>query len=425
MRTSQTLNLEMSGARSALADVTARLNQSAAAGTDPSQEDIGKADAATREIRSMEVRYRAAVLTEENEDREARMAGEMDPETRELHGLETNSRMHRYIGAALEMRSVDGAEAELNSHLKIAGNRFPLQILAPSEAELRARETRAVTDAESTITPRSWIDRLFAETAASRIGVTMESVAPGVSSHPVTTAGAAFAMEVRGDDAADAAWTIGVSEAKPKRGAVRAIFNIEDSARLPGLEDALMRDLRGAMTEGVDRAIFKGFDGGSGTSGDIVGLQSAAIGETVVTQANKIKADKTLEAFSAMVDGEHAISYGDLNVVASVGSWRLWEQTIANSAVENMTIAAFLREAGLSWSSRGQISTVTTAGAFGAYVGRARGISGAAVAAVWSSGELIRDPYILAKSGQIALTINYLWDLVFARTSNFARIKYS
>ena len=257
-----------------------------------------------------------------------------------------------------------------------------------------------------------------------RVGVTMESVAPGVSSHPVTTAGASFAMEVKGDPAPDAAWTIGVTEAKPKRGAVRALFNVEDAARLPGLEDALMRDLRAALVEGVDKSVFKGYDGGSGTSGDIVGLQSAAIGETTLTQTNKLKADKTLEAFSNQVDGEHAIGYGDLNVVTSVGAWRLWENTIAAATVENQTIAAFLREAGMSWSSRGEIDTNTANGDYGAFIGRARGIEGAAVAAVWSSGELIRDPYTAAKSGQVALTISYLWDFIVARTSNFARLKF-
>ena len=66
----------------------------------------------------------------------------------------------------------------------------------------------------------------------------MESVPAGVaSSHPVTTAGASAAQRQRSTDAAaDAAWTIGVTEMKPKRNAVRLLFSIEDAARIPGLE---------------------------------------------------------------------------------------------------------------------------------------------------------------------------------------------
>ena len=41
---------------------------------------------------------------------------------------------------------------------------------------------------------------------------------------------------------------------KPKRGSVRAIFSVEDDARMPGLEDALVRDLRGALMDGIDKA---------------------------------------------------------------------------------------------------------------------------------------------------------------------------
>ena len=45
---------------------------------------------------------------------------------------------------------------------------------------------------------------------------------------------------------------------KPKRGSVRAIFSVEDMARLPGLEDALRRDLRAALMDSIDKAIFRG-----------------------------------------------------------------------------------------------------------------------------------------------------------------------
>ena len=367
-----------------------------------------------RQLRAAQI----AVEAEEAEQRTAVPTDDGDGEDRELQNLRGKVKLSGYVTAAVEQRSADGAEGEYNAARKIAGNRFPLELLAPAEQ-------RATTDGDTLTTPRRWLDRLFAGTAAERVGITMESVAAGVASYPVTTAGASAAQRQRSTDAAaDATWTIGVTEMKPKRNAVRLLFSIEDAARIPGLESALTRDLRMALMEGVDRAIFLGDATATGTDADITGLQTATISETTVSQANKIKGPETLTAFTGQVDGIHAMGLGDLRVVTSVGAWRLWENTIINSAADNMTLAAFLRTAGLSWMSRGEIDTNTANGDFGAFVGRGRGIEGAAVAAVWEAGELIRDPYSGAAKGEVALTLCYLWDFALPRSDNFSRIKF-
>ena len=372
----------------------------------------------------LERQLRAAQVAVDAEEAEQRAAGdaarqpEGDAEDRERAELRAKVRLSSYVTAAVEQRAAAGAEAEYNAAVGIAGNRFPLELLAP-------REERATTDTNTTTTPRRWLDRLFAGTAASALGVTMESVPAGEASFPVTTAGASAAQRGRSEAAADAAWTLGLTELKPTRNAVRLLFNIEDAARIPGLESALTRDLRMALTEGVDRAIFLGDSGANENSADITGLTTAGITEVEVSQANKVKGPETLTAFTGMVDGIHAMGLGDLRVVAAIGAWRLWESTVINSAADNMTLAAFLRTAGLSWSSRGNIETATDDGDFGAFVGRSRGIEGAAVAAVWEAGELIRDPYIGASKGEIALTLSYLWNFGLPRTDNFQRVKFA
>ena len=350
---------------------------------------------------------------------------EGDAETRERTELRNKVKFSSYVAAAIEQRSADGAEAEFNAALGIAGNRFPLELLAPPEQRAARVETRATTDVDTMTTPRRWLDRLFAGTAAQRLGISMESVPTGSASFPVTTAGASAAQRARSTDAAsDAAWTIGVTEMRPKRNAVRLLFSIEDAARIPGLESALTRDLGMALTEGIDRAIFLGDATATGTDADIGGLSTAAITEVSVTQANKILGPGTLGAFTGLVDGVHANMLSDLNVVAAVGAWRLWEDTVINSAAENQTLAAFLRMAGLSWTARGEIETATDDGDIAAFVGRGMGIDGAGVAAVWEAGELIRDPYSGAAKGEVALTLCYLWDFALPRASNFARIAF-
>ncbi len=372
----------------------------------------------------LERQLRAAQVAVEGEEAEQRAAGEAarqpegDAEARERAELRRKVRLSGYVTAAVEQRSAGGAEAEFNAALGIAGNRFPLELLAPPV------EHRATTDTDTATMPRRWLDRLFAGTAAERVGVTMESVPAGVASFPVTTAGASAAQRGRGEAAADAAWTVGVEELKPTRNAVRLVFNIEDAARIPGLESALTRDLRMVLTEGIDRAIFLGDAGANENSADITGLQTAGITETTLTQANKVKGPNTLAAFTDLVDGIHAMGLGDLRVVAAIGAWRLWESTIINAAADNMTLASFLRAAGLTWTARGEIEAATANGDFGAFVGRGKGIEGAGVAAVWEAGELIRDPYSGAGKGEVALTLCYLWNFGLPWTANFARLKF-
>ena len=128
-----------------------------------------------RQLRASQV----AVETEETEQRAAAAAAGSPAdrgEDRELTELRSRCGMGGYLQAAVEQRGADGAHAEYNAARGIAGNRFPLEMLAP--------EARATTNTDTQTVPRRWLDRIFAETAAMRIGVTMESVPVGAASFP-------------------------------------------------------------------------------------------------------------------------------------------------------------------------------------------------------------------------------------------------
>ena len=401
-----------------LSEVRSRLNEISGLEGDAFTPEI-RTEAGTLqgEYGDLEVRHRAAIVATPPET-VTETVDAPDAEMRERLELRGRSRVHRFMSAAFDMKAVDGAEAEFSAASGNAGG-FPLELLAPE-----APEIRATTNAETVSRPGKWLDRLFAVAAAKRLGVTMRSVPAGVASLPVTTAGASGAQQDRGESTTDAAFTVGVTEMKPKRGSVRAIFSIEDQARLPGLEDALKRDLRMALVDSVDKAIFRGDAGPSTAAYDLVGLQTAGVGEITLTQANKVKGKETLAKFLGLVDGLHAESLGDLNIITSVGTNVLWGSTIVAAAVENQTLAQFLRANGMSWGTRAAIDTNTVNGGFGAYIGLSRGIDGAAVAAMWESGSMIRDPYSDAAKGEVALTLNYLWDFAVPRTASFKRLKF-
>ena len=377
----------------------------------------------TKEVKSAEVELQAALVAQPEPDKAVEKRAEDQPVETAEDKAETELRSKinfgRYVGAAMAGTGiVGGAEGELNEHLGLEANMFPLDLLVSPV------EKRAARDGDSDVNARSWVDRVFADSAAMRLGINFESVAPGVTAHPVLTAGGSGEQRGRTQAAAAATYSFTVSELNPTRNAVHSVYSIEDHARVPGLSDAILRDMRAGIVEKVDRTIFRGDATANEDTADIAGLQTLTIGEETITQANKVKADKTLEAFLSFVDGLYAASLADLSVVAAVGANTLWYSTIHNSAADNETVARFLMAAGLSWMVRGHIESNTANGDFGAFVGLARGMSGAGLAPVWNRGELVRDPYSLANKGEVKLTVNWLWNFGLPRTANFKRIKF-
>ena len=275
----------------------------------------------------------------------------------------------------------------------IAGNRFPLELLH------HRTDQNIVPDRPGQRGHAD--DRLFSGAASQSLGITMESVPVGVASYPVTTAGASAAQRGKDEAAGDTAWTIGVKELKPKRNAATLKFSIEDTARIPGLESALTRDLRMALVEGIDRAIFLGDDGASGADADITGLLTAAdVVEKTITQTNKVKVSNVLELFAELIDGKAAMTPAQLQTVMAVGANTLWAHTLANTGnAVDTTISEFLSRWGMSWVTRGDIEDSTANGEFGAFLGLGRGLEGAGVAALWEAGILTRDPYTDAAKG--------------------------
>ena len=375
-------------------------------------------------LRSMESELQAALLVAPDpETKETRKDPETNTETsdeKELRHLRSNVEFGRYVSAAMAGHGVtNGAELELNQHLKIQDGYFPMELLAGK------LEKRALRDGDAQASQGTWLDRVFRDTAAQRVGISFRPVPPGVAAFPVTTHGGAPQQRGRTQAAAERTYTVAVTEIKPARRAVHGVYSVEDDARLPGLGAAIERDMRMAMVESVDLAVFNGDDGANENTADIVGMETASIDEATLTQTNSKKADEVLKFFLAYVDGQYAASLSDVRIVTSVGANVLWYGSIHAATVDNQSIAQFLMASGLSWTARGGIDTATTNGKFGAYVGLARGVDGAGIAAVWEQGQLVRDIYgDHATQGEVGLTLNYLWQLAFPRTDNFKRLKF-
>ena len=395
-------------------EVRARLAELATA--EVTDETRGELDTLKTEYADNERRQAALIISGDTPEP---MENQHDAEGHEFRQLLESSDFSRYVAAAMSGTGVsDGAEKELNDHLGIAHNYFPLRMLA-------GVEQRAIIAGEAMESQGTWLDRVFHGTAAERVGVSFRPVPPGVAAYPVTTAGGSPLQRGRTEAQAASTYTVAVTEIKPARRAVHGVYSIEDDMRLPGLSEAIERDMRMAMTESVDRAVFQSDTGANENVADITGMRTSGdITEFTVTQAEKVSGLEVLKKFLVYVDGSYASSMADVRIVTSVGTNVLFYGTIHAATVDNETVAQFLMRSGMNWTVRGGIDTNTANGDFGAYVGLNRGIEGAGIAAVWEQAQLIRDPYSGADKGEVELTLNYLWQLAFPRGDNFKRMKF-
>ena len=402
--------LEVSERRTALAGLL-----------DAETPDLEAIETAKHAVTDAEKRMQAVMVAEGGNEPVERTTGQpADAEARELVELRERVSLGPYVAAAMAGAPImAGPELEYNEHLGLPANYFPLELLAGG------LEMRAARDGDGEGNQATWLDRVIRDTAAARLGVTFPSVPHGVAAFPVMTAGGSGAQRGRTQDTAESTFTVAVTELKPTRHSVSGIYSIEDELRLPGLAAAIERDMAASIMESIDLAIFNGDNTANENIADITGFRTAGVVESTITQANKIQGDELLKLFLAYVDGVYATTMADVRMVASVGSNALWGGTVHAAAVDNQTVAAFLRANGVNWTVRGGIDTNTANGDFGAYFGLARGVDGAAVAPVWNRGQFIRDVYgDRATKGEVGLTLNYFWAFGIPRTDNFKRLKF-
>ena len=82
------------------------------------------------ELKAQEVELRAAIEADDDDDDGTTPEPSEDAESRELTELRGKVGMGAYVGAAMERRGVvNGPELELNQHLGIPGDYFPMSLL--------------------------------------------------------------------------------------------------------------------------------------------------------------------------------------------------------------------------------------------------------------------------------------------------------
>ena len=170
MTTAQKLAIRASEIRARLAAIAGE--------PELSDETRSELDTLRKEYTDVETRAQAAIVSEAAPI-ETRHREETDPEGREMRSLISKCNVGKIFDSALEHRSTDGPERELQEFHRLNENQVPLALL----------ETRAVSPAPGQVgqNQQPIIPYVFPQSAAAFLGVDMPTVPVGDSVFAVLT----------------------------------------------------------------------------------------------------------------------------------------------------------------------------------------------------------------------------------------------
>ena len=403
MTASQTLSVRLS-------EIRQRLNEIAGLEGDAFTDEIRQeSDRLTTEFRDKETQYRAA-LTAEGDEAERRAAGTDTAEDRERRELRAQSRLARYISAAIETRGVDGAEAEYAAACECPGL-VPLELFGGTAeqraAEWRARQTghvehRAVTpgpaNADVQQNQAPVVPAIFDRSVAPYLGIEMPTAAAGLASYPVLSTSLTGGVVAASADAAETEGAFTVVTAEPRRltGALR--IRREDVAKLVDLEPSLQSNLSMVLSDEFDKQSVNGNGADPNLNGVLQQLTNPA-----APAANAEDFGRYAVAFASHIDGLFATMPGDVRGLVGPHTIRHMASTFGGANSDRSAYSYLSTEFGGVRATR-RIAD-PAANIQQAIIRRTNPAGNrVAVAPVWSGLELIRDPYTVAGKGEIVIT---------------------
>lgn len=380
----------------------------------PSEDEIRTMDEFDREYRSNETRYRAALIAEDTERRDA--GDELETRTaQEWADLMAGFEMRQVALSLDEGRPLEGQTAEIVSELRSAGGFRGIPV--PWQA-LETRNTVAAGTPDPVQT-RPIIGRLFPDSVTARMGAQMISIDAGAVEWPVTTS------------AVSAGWADGesadVAGPTPYATTDRAMapdHNLGVQMRITrktlkqsgaALEQAVRRDMSGAMGVALDQAAFLGTGANGQPLGVITGAATYGITSTAVdalaswgafraavTRFMTSNAAGSPDAVRALVRPE-LWDYLDSALITGTAVSE-WDRLVKNIPASNIAMTnSALPAPSASPVQTSALLTTAAGGVAPIFIG------------AWGAVDMIRDPFSDAQSGGLRITALATLDVTVAR----------
>lgn len=382
----------------------------------PSEEETRSMEELDTEYQSNEVRYRAALITEDEERREATAVLENRGED-EWRSLVSRFELRQVAQHLHEGAAIDGETAEVIAEMRNSGGYQGVPI--PWGAlEQRVGETVA-SGTPDPVSTRPIIDRLFPSSVAARMGGSMVAIDRGDVEYPVATSSVAAAWQAdeTADVAGPTAYTTVDRPLKPDHtlGVQMKLTRKSLLQSGAGLEAAVRRDMNGAMSQAMDAAVFLGTGAGGQPTGLFTGAAAWGITETAIDAAADyaaFRAAATRFMVANAVASLDGIRLGlrpelfdamDANLITGTATSE-WDRLKAKIGSVVMTSNAIAAPTGTPEASSA-ILTTSAGGVPPFFVG------------AWGGVDLIRDPYSDAASGALRLTALATLDVTISRAA--------
>jgi HK97 family phage major capsid protein len=371
-----------------------------------------------KEYRDNEVRYRAALIAEDTERREA--GAELETRSgREWSALMRSFEVRQVANFFDEGRALSGQTAEIVAELRSKGSYrgIPLPLAA---LETRAGETVASgTPDLKFVAP--FIDRLFAAGAAARMGAQIVAIDAGLQEYPVTTSSVAAGWQAD-EVSAVAGPTVFATTDRPLAPEHTLGVQMKITRRAlkqsgDALEQAVRRDMLGAINVAMDKAVFLG----TGATGQPLGVIAGAA--TYGITATAINAAASWSAFRAAVArfliANAATGPGDVRLMIRPEIWSALDNTlISGTAVSEWDrLTAQIPAANVVLSSNALAAPAGSPAESSALLTTSAGGVAPIFVGVWGAIDVIRDPYSDAASGMLRLTGLMTADVTISRTA--------
>lgn len=335
-------------------------------------------------------------------------------EVREYGRILARAELGDFVAEALG-GVVTGAAAELRQAVGISDGAMPLEMLVEDRADAATGPFTSIPNAQREIIPR-----LFTRSAAAYLGVAMPSVPVGQTEYVIMATGTS--ADVRSDGVAlDAgAATLTRTTVNPVRATAGYLFGVEDTQRVRGLEEALARDMRSALSDKLDSLAINGAAAVANTSPAIAGIISSLSNPT--NPSSVATWSDYLDAFDAPVDGLYADTGDMVRMLVNSDTYKQ-----ARKLVIGTNSGTLLRDRPEMSAGRFRVSAhmPATASTIATAITYTGGTSRPGlVMPVWSGARLIRDEYSEAPAGRVRLTLLTLVGYAMVDSSVYRRLEY-
>ncbi|RAI01019.1 phage major capsid protein [Acuticoccus sediminis] len=389
----------------------------------PNEDETRQIETLDLEFRQNETRYRAALIAEDTERREA--GEELESRSdREYADIVAGFEMRQVALYLDEGRQFNGRTAEVVTELRNQGGFRGVPV--PWQAlEVRAGETIA-SGTPDPISTRPIIDRLFPDTAAGRIGAQMISIDSGAVEWPVTTSSvsAGWADGETANVAGPTTYATTDRAMSPDHNLGIQLRVTRKAIKQSGaaLEQAIRRDMAGAMAVEMDRAVFLGTGANGQPLGVITGAATYGITSTdagamadwsafraAVVRFMTANAAGSPSAVKALIRPE-MWSVLDATLVSGTAVSE-WDRLLKNIPVGNiaMTTNGLAAPSGDPLETQSLLTT-SAGGVAPIFVG------------AWGAIDVVRDPFSDAQSGGLRITALATLDLTVARPAQLELI---